>query len=583
MPAYSDNPLSKRKEYELIRSELWTERASFDAHWRDLSDFIRPRRTRFVTTDRNRGDKRSSKIVDSSATFASQTLRAGMHGGMSSPARPWVKLSTPDPDLAEMGPIKEWLHIVTRRMLTVFASSNLYNGLPILYGDAGDFATGAMGIMEDDAAGELFRVYPYPVGSYAAGVDARGVVNTFIREWQMTVRQIVAEYCRRVNPATGNLGTELDLSNLSQATRNLWDRQMYQSTLDVCWIVAPNEMADPSKARMSNKHRLFHSCYFEKGQEQEDRFLRESGFHEFPVILSRWERTGEDTYGTSCPGMIALGDIKALQVGERQSAKAIEKQINPPVQAPTHIRNQKVSLLPGDITYADVREGQKGITPIHEINFMIDKHEQKQQSIRMRIQQAYYADLFLMLANDDRMQRATAREVEERHEEKLIALGPVVEGQKDDVHDPVVDRVFAMMTRAGLIPPPPKELTGVKLKVEYLSLLSQAQKLVGIQGIERFTQYAVTLAEVVPTARHKVNWNQLLDDHAEATGINPKSIVPDDEAKAAADAEQQALAQQQAAETMQRMSQSAAALGKTPMDENSALSRVIDGQAERVG
>jgi DNA-binding IscR family transcriptional regulator len=39
---------------------------------------------------------------------------------------------------------------------------------------------------------------------------------------------------------------------------------------------------------------------------------------------------------------------------------------------------------------------------------------------------AYYADLFLMLANDDRS-NVTATEIAERHEEKLLMLGPVLE------------------------------------------------------------------------------------------------------------------------------------------------------------
>lgn len=577
---YTDYSLSKRAEYEVMRSDLWTERASFDPHWRELGEFIRPRRPRFLITDKNKGDKRSQKIIDSTATFASTTLRAGCHGGMSSPARPWIKLSTPDPDLAEFGPVKEWLHTNTQRMLAVFAGANLYQALPMLYGDEGDFGTGAMGLLEDDE--DLFRCYTYPIGSYAASVNARGLVDTFIREYAMTVRQVIKEYALAKNPATGNTTTLIDWSKVSKAVRALWERKAYNANVEVCWIVTPNVDYDAGRATINAKHKQFASCYFEKGQERDDVFLRESGFNEFPVILGRWERTGEDTYGTSCPGMIALGDVKQLQTGERKGAQAIEKELNPPLQAPTHIRNQKASLLPGDVTYADIRDGQKGITPIHEVKFAIDKLEAKQQQIRYRIQRAYHEDLFLMLANDDRNQRATAREIAERHEEKLIMLGPVVEGQKDDVHDKVVDRVFAMMERNGFITPAPRELHGVKLKVEYISLLSQAQKLVGISGLERFTTFTITAAEAFPSIRHKVNVLQLVDEIADATGVNPRLVVPTDEAQAAMQAEQKAVEQQQAAEAMQRMGSGVEALGRTPMDTDNALTRVIDSTAQRI-
>jgi hypothetical protein len=573
---YSENPITRRKEYELIRGDLWIEKAGFEAHWRELGDFIRPRRPRFLISDKNKGDKRSQKIIDSAATFASTTCRAGMHGGLSSPARPWVKLSTPDPDLAEYGPVREWLHIVTRRMLTVFAGSNLYQVLPMLYGDEADFGTGAMGIIEDDT--DLFRAFSYPIGSYAAGIDARGLVDTFLREWQMTVRQVVKEFCRVRNPATGNLTDMLDWSRASKAVRGLWDRHAYNQNIDICWIVAPNEQHDPAKPLDPARSKRFASCYFEKGQDNDNTFLREDGFHECPIILGRWERTGEDTYGTSCPGMIALGDIKQLQHGERKSSQAIEKMLNPPLQGPTHLRNQKASLLPGDITYHDVREGQKGLTPIHEVNFAVDKHEAKQDQIRFRIRRAYYEDLFLMLATSDRRQ-ITAREIEERHEEKLLALGPVVEGQKDDVHDPLVDRVYAMMDRAGMIPPPPPEVEGVRLKVEYLSLLSQAQKLVGVASAERFMSFAIGLAEPFPDVRHKVNAMQSIDDMADMLGVNPKLIVSDEEAQAMRDAERQAAQAAQQAALAKDIAASTKQLSESDTAGDNALTRMIEGAA----
>src|SRR6266850_1681778 len=156
--------LTKCQQYERIRSQLYLERTSFESHWRELGDYILPRRTRFFITDKNRGERRSQKIIDSTATFAARTLRSGMHAGLTSPARPWMKLTVPDPDLAEFGTVKEWLHTVTQRMLTLFAKSNLYNVLPMVYGDMGVFAIGAMAVLDDTR--DLFRCYSYPVGSY---------------------------------------------------------------------------------------------------------------------------------------------------------------------------------------------------------------------------------------------------------------------------------------------------------------------------------------------------------------------------------------------------------------------------------
>lgn len=570
--------ISRRSYYEQIRASLWTEKDQQTPHWRELNDYISPRKARWFMQDRNKGDRRNQKIIDSTGTFALRTLQSGMHSGMTNPARPWMRLAVPDPDLNEYAPVKEWLHTVTMRMLSIFAQTNIYNSLPVHYGCKGLFGTAATAIMEDDE--ELFRSYSYPIGSYAVATDKRGKVNQWVYECQKTVLEIVESYLvdKRTN--------EIDWTNASTALKNLWDRGDYNTMVDVCWLVLPNRAYDPRYALDRRKNKPFASIHVEKGQERDDTFLRESGFDEFPILVSRWDVTGDDWYGTDCPGMVALGDIKQLQTGEKRSAQAIEKGLNPPLQAPSHVRNQKASLLPGDITYVDIREGQKGITPIHEVAVPIDQLEAKQQQTRMRIQRAFYEDLFLMLAHTDETMgadRPTATEVVERKEEKLIALGPVLERSKDELHDPLIDRTFAMMDRAGLLPEAPPELANMKLKVEYISILAQAQKLVGVVGMERFLNGASALVAVWPEARHKVNVFQALDDYNDALGNNPEFVVPDDEAKEAAQAEAQAMMQQAKAASAKDVTQSVKNLATSPVGGAAGDASALDKIAETMG
>ena len=84
------------------------------------------------------------------------------------------------------------------------------------------------------------------------------------------------------------------------------------------------------------------------------------------------------------------------------------------------------------------------------------------QDVRQRINGSFYADLFLMLANatDTRM---TATEVAERHEEKLLMLGPVLERLHNELLDPLIDITFNRMIENNLIPPAPPELQGMEL------------------------------------------------------------------------------------------------------------------------
>jgi len=566
--------VTRRQRYEIARNSMWQERVTHDAHFRDLADFICPRRPRFFSSDRNRGDRRNQKIIDSTATFARRTLQSGMHSGMTSPARPWMKLMTPDPDLNEFAAVKEWLHIVTQRMLSIFAQCNIYNALPTHYGDMATFGTAATAILDDDV--DLFRAYNYPIGSYAIATNKRGLVDQWVYESQRTVLEIVDEFLvdKRTNM--------IDWSKASQTIRNLWDRAEYNQKIDVCWLIMPNIERDRSSLE-AGKFMPYQSVHIEKGQEKEDTFLRVKGFNEFPILVSRWDVTADDWWGTDCPGMVALGDVKQLQTGEKRSAQAVEKMLNPPLQAPVHVRNQKASLLPGDITYTDVREGQKGIHPIHEMNFAIDQHELKQQSTRARVQRAWYEDLFLMLAYSDQsrgVQPPTATEIAERHEEKLIAIGPVLERTNDELLDPKVDRVFAMAERSGLLPPAPEELRGVALRVEYTSIMSQAQKMIGVVAHERFLQTATALMTVFPQVKHKVNVFQAIDDAADMLGVNPNLVVPDEEAHAGAKAEADAINAQVASESAANMAKAGRDLAGADLEGKNLLSTLVDGVEE---
>jgi hypothetical protein len=566
---------SKRKRYELLYAQLKNERSSFDAHWKELGDYVLPRRPRFSLTDVNRGDRRNRNIIDSTASLAVRTLRSGMMSGVTSPARPWFRLTTPDPGLSDQGSVKEWLHLVTQRMSTVFLKSNLYNTLPIVYGDLGVFGTAAMYVEED--FDDVIRTSSFPIGSYMISKDYRGKINLFIREFRMTVRQLVEQFGSKLPNGT------IDWSNFSQTVKNQWLNGNTEMWIDVIHVISPNEDYDPHK--LHSKYKKFSSCYYEKGTQSngkgyltaadQDVFLSEKGYDFFPILAPRWEITGEDTYGTECPGMIALGDIKALQMGEKRSAQAIEKMVNPPMIAPTALKNQKASILPGDITYVDIREANSGFRPVHEVNPRIIELEQKQEQIRSRVRRAFYEDLFLMLSTSDRRD-FTAREIEERHEEKLLALGPVLEQLNQDLLDPLVDVTFDIMLRQGLVPTPPQEIQGMPLRVEYLSVMAQAQKLVGIAGIERFAGFAGQVAQMAPEILQKIDTDQIIETYADMTSIPPAIIRSDEQTQALrAQAQKQAQAQQ-ATEMLSSGSQAAKNLSQAKLDDgDNALARII--------
>lgn len=586
MAAMRVDECEKARRYLQLRSGMSSERSSFESHWRELADFVKPRRLRFQTTDRNKGDRRNQNIIDSTATIALRTLQSGMHAGLTSPARPWLRLTTPDPDLAEHQPVKEWLHVVTQRLLTVFLQSNLYNHLPTVYGDMGLFGTSAMAVVEDDH--NVFRCISFPLGSYFIGLDSRQRVSLFSRDYQLTVQQLVEEFGGEDGKAL-RPGERPDWDHLPAFVKTAFDNGQLTQSIEVTWAIGPNVGYDPEAMR-ADKRLPYYACYFTRGmtsgsgvgaQSDTTCVLRESGYHEFPVMAPRWDVTGEDTYGTDSPGMMALGDVKQLQGMSRKEGQAISKMVDPPLQAPSTLRNQKTSLLPGDITYVDERAGQQGVRPIFELKPDLGAFLSSKQEVQYRIRQAFFADLFLMLAQSDGMrgsQPLTAREIDERHEEKLLALGPVLERTNDELLDPLVDRTFGILLRAGGIPEPPEELVGVNLRVEYTSLMAQAQKLVSIAGQDRFVQTVAGMAGVFPEALDKVDVYQIVDDYADHLGVNPKAVRSSDEAQGIAQHRAQVQQQAQQAEQVLQGTQGLKNLGQAQLGGgDTALQQLVQG------
>lgn len=562
---------TKRQTYISLAQTLDLERSSFISHWRDLADFTMPRRLVLTPQDRNRGDKRNQKIINSTATLAARTLRSGMHAGMSSPARPWVKLLTTDDDLNENKNIKIWLLKMRNIVLSTFLRSNLYNSLPLFYGDQGIFGTGAMSVLEDDK--DIIRTGIMPLGSYGCALDDRGVIGTFTRWIPLTVRQVVRRFVDLQDPQSTRW------RNVSATVKNLWDMNNLDTIVEVVHVVTANQDYDHSM--LSSKYKKFSSCYYER-QDSGPQFLRESGFDNFPILVGRWDTSGEDVFGTDCPGMSSLGDIKALQTMEKRKAEAIEKMVRPPMAGPASLRNGKASILPGDITYLDGREGSQKFEPVYQVKMGITDLKADMREHEIRIKRAYYEDLFLMLAQSDtNRERVTAREIDEKHEEKMLMLGPTLERNNDEVFDPLIAVTMEKLIQRGKMPPAPPEFLeehrkrGVDLRVEYTSIMAQAQKMIGISGVERFAGFVGNVSAVDKTAMDNVDTDAMIQGYGDMTGVDPHIVRDPAEVMQLRKARSNAMQQQQQIQDAAAQANQAAVLSKADTSGQNLLTDML--------
>lgn len=540
------------KRLEALRSE----RSTFIPLYRELSDYHLAHRGRFLTSDRNKGYKRNTKQINNTSRMSARTLASGMMSGITSPARPWFRLSSGESDLDDVQAVKVWLHRVQQIMYKVFSHSNVYNSLHQLYAELGVFGTAAMGVYHDFE--NVIWCKPYTVGSYMIGLNSQNISDTFYREYEISVGQCIKQF-----------GEE----NVSESVKQQWLNGNSEAWVKIIHAVEPNDNRDNISPLARDK--AWRSVYYEKSAgTKEDKFLRESGFDDFPILTPRWDVTAEDVYATDCPGITALGDTKALQLAERRKYQAIDKIVNPPLQGPSSLKNKLNgnSVGPNDIVWHE--QNSEGLRSIYDFRPDLNAIAGEIMNVEGRVKRAFYEDLFLMLANTDRRQ-ITAREVAEKHEEKLLMLGPVLERLHTELLDPLIDRTFNILQQNGVLPVPPPELQNRELNVEYVSVLAQAQRLVATGAVDRLVGFTGQLASVWPEARHKINASQAVDMYGESLGVDPSLIRSDDEVAAMAQAEAQQAAQAQAMANAQQGVDMAKTASEVEVTENNAVGAMM--------
>lgn len=579
--AVANRPKSRRDVDEKLRGQLDTEFASFFPLLREVADHVCPRRPQFFVTDNNRGDRRSQKIVDGTGARAADTFASGMMGGNTSPTSPWLRLTTSKPINAENYAGKGYLDDLTDNFLAVCAKSNLYDSLRNMYYDGANFATGPVLVEEDYET--VFHTTVLPVGSYRVGLGRKDKVEVLFREFRMTVRQLVEEFGMEYGEE------DIHWERFSAQIRKLHDQGQLETWIDVCHVVKANEEYDPD--RMESRFKKFRSCYYEKGAggtgryEAEDKYLRERGYDRFPVLVYRFDRSSGDAYGTNCPGFTSLGDNKELQHLHKRHAQAVDKMVRPPMGAPAGMENRRWSTLPDDVAYYDPTMGAQKIEPLYQVTPNTGDLKEMIRDLRFQIESAYYVDVILSLINPAQERRAdmTAREVDERHDEKYMRFGSVLERINQDVLAPLVELVLGFMAEQDLIEPPPPELEGEDIKIEFISAMAASQKLVRLGGLDRFTTFIIGLATAKASAPSdvwdKTNTDNLVDSYAEGCSLPAKCMATDDQAMQARQARAQLQAQQAMAQAAPQLAKAAKDASQADVSGDNALTRMAGAAA----
>lgn len=503
----------------------------------EAARWIDPARGRHLDLGENADRQKQLMLPDSTHRKAYRILKSGLMGGLSSPSRPWFKLKLegyekPSHDM------QVWLDEVQRRAYLILAGSNAYNALSQCYGDLGLFGCYA-GVIRSSFE-DVIHIQSFPVGAYVFGENDNGQVDTLHWTLKLTVRQLVEQF-----------GTE----NVSDNVRRMWERNQLNDRVEVRAAIEPRFHRDPMKNGLATNMPV--AVYYREAKVH-DKLLHAGGL-EYPGILApRWETVVDDPWPISSPGRDALGDIKQLQAQQRDRDTAVQMGYKPPLMGPA--MGVGFSYLPGAynaVTVADLQKG--GPRPVFQHQTNINHLDHGIAQTQARVSEAFFADLFRM-ASEYGMAGAkdvTATAIAEMKEEKLITLGPVLESLDRGLLSPLIQGVYHYMQEADLVPPPPDEAVGAKISVEFISLLAQAQRAIGVAAIERTIGFAGTLAQMQQGVLDNLDGDVLLREFADQIGFPASGFRSPEAVEAQRDAAAQQAQQQQMMEMAQPMAQAA--------------------------
>ena len=543
------------------RSELRAERDQYASLWQEIAEHVIPHKSNIIRL-LSPGEKQTRELFDSTAIHGSETLAASIHGTLTPGTQPWLSLKVRQEELNDNGEVKDWLEDCARRIHAALRQSNWTTSVHEMYLDlVGPAGMGCLFVEEKapPAAGTFggFRFSTHGPGEYTVSEDAEGRIDTVFREMRLTARAIAMKW-----PGKGG-------DKVQEAARNKPEERY-----TVLHAVYPREDYSASEKKRGSLNMAWASCYLVVETRAK---LDEGGFPEHPFMTPRWAKTSGEVYGRG-PSHTALPDVKTLNKVKEFLLQAAPLAMFPPTLEADDAVIGEPDLTPAGRNVVNTMGGRSidELFRFMQTGVKIDVSQIIIGDLRQSIRDMYFSHQ-LELQDKPAM---TATEVQVRYELMQRILGPTLGRLETEFLNPLVERCFALMARAGALLPAPDVLMQqggeqADLDIQYEGPLARAQRTVELTAQDRVLSFVAALTQAmvaagVPPTQAAAVWDVLkvdkwLRDRSEITGIRADSLNSVEETTQIrsdrAQAEQQA-AQMQQAQQMAEIAQKGAPMLK---------------------
>lgn len=493
--------------------------ANWESLWQDAANYTIPQNND-IYNFKVSGERKTHRLYDSTGVQSNKLLASALHGMMTSPTSFWFDMEDDDQDINQDHEVRLWFDDTVGRMFAVLNSSNFQTQIHETYLGLGSIGTTVLFMGEHPTKTIYFKAQP--IYLYTIEEDQYGYVTEVGYEEEYTYKQLVDEY--------GEDKLDHDTKLMGQSKPEM--------KFKVVVVVEPNKDYDPKQPAVNTNKpiRTVHTLRRTKT------VIKEGGFDEMPYAVPRWNKFAGEKYGRG-PGTESLPDNKMVNAMMKVNIRGAQKTVDPTLVVPDHGFALPLDTRPGGTIYK--RQGiQDKIEPLLT-GARPDIGEDMMESTRRRIRQAFYIDQ-LQLVQQNNM---TATEVMQRTEENLRLMGPILSRLNDELLKPIIERLFGIMSRKGMLMPAPEILKGRDIKIRYVSQIAKAQRASETESIGRVIGTVAPLIQANPELMDNFEGDVILRDVGNIYGLPAKYFKKESEvgqarkarAEAAAEAEEAQL------------------------------------------
>jgi hypothetical protein len=546
--------IKKRFDY------LVTQRKTVEDIWDVINKLVVPFRGDFfrdINSEHAVTWRDNREVFDSTAIDAAHILASSIHGSLTSPAIRWFELGYRDTSLNEEKEAMAWLEQAAEKCFNALQDSNFNLEANETYLDLVSYGTSMIveEVEEKNGSFQRLNFQSVPVEEMWFEQNHMGQAHRTYRRYQWTPVQIVTKF--------GEDKVPTDILEQSKTPQGMDKRYAVimciyprsdKANADVSKVLSPTE-------RPFGMKYILHKDASELGDE--------GGYYEQPAFIPRWRKTSKSMWGHG-PAMIALPDILTINSLVELILKATEKVVDPPTKVTERGLLSDLDLEPAGMT---VVRSMDSMEP-YESGARFDVSQLQREQLKQAIRSIFFVDQ-LELKESPAM---TATEVQTRYELMQRLLGPTLGRLQSDYLDPLVQRTFNILYRAGQLGEPPEvvfESSG-ELDIIYTGPLVRAQRADIAQGVTRWVATLAELSEVRNDVLDIPDWDAIARELGSLEGVPAKLMRSNTEIKDARKKREQTEERLAAAAVNQEEGAGLEAIGKG----QAALTGVPEGGGE---